>query len=70
MRSRIYWTSYKRCANPTHVSFWYWRQDVQEKVCDLCNWNTAYRGGQGKLWCYPLEVAQALQKALAERNVG
>ena len=68
MRSRIYQLSYKRCANPAHAPFRYWRREVREQVCDCCNWDTAYMGGQGRLWCYPLEVQQALQQALAERS--
>lgn len=70
MTINTFWTStLKRCTDPAHQPFIYWRSGEQEYICDLCNWETAWRGGPGWIGAYPVEVQRALRRELLTRGV-
>jgi hypothetical protein len=69
-KAQAYWTStIKPCSDPTHAPFRYYRADVDGRICDCCNWETAYMGGMGKLENYPSQVVESLCQALAARGI-
>jgi hypothetical protein len=70
MSIQTYWTSQiKPCTDPDHKSFTYWRSGEQQYMCDLCNWDTAWRGGPGWIRAYPQGVQEVLRRELAAQGI-
>lgn len=61
--------TYRKCRmTEEHRPFTFYRADVHQDVCDLCNWDIAFQGGPGIIEFYPEGTQELLRWELARRT--